>query len=77
MAEKAPRGGRPSTAERAAAIYRNFNVVGVLALFGVGVLAPPVAPAANVLAGINVLQAGGGEVVRRSAKKKRLKKPKD
>lgn len=70
-----PRGGKPGAAEKAAIFYRNFNVVGAVALFGVGVLAPPVAPVANVLAGINVLQAGGGEIVRRAARKKRTKRP--
>jgi hypothetical protein len=73
MAERAPKSGKPSAAEKAAIFYRNFNVVGAVALFGVGVLAPPVAPVANVLAGINVLQAGGGEIVRRAAKKRRKK----
>ena len=74
MAEKAPASSKASKTEKAARLYRDFNAVGAVALFGVGVVAPPVAAAANVLAGINVLQAVGGEVVRRHAKKRRTKK---
>lgn len=54
--------------------YHNFNAVGAVALVGVGIIAPPVAAVANVLAGINVLQAGAGEWFRRHARKNRLKK---
>lgn len=53
--------------------YRNFNAVGAVALVGVGVIAPPIAPVMNVLAGINILQAVGGEWFRRRAQKNRLK----
>ncbi len=61
-------------AEKVGLFYRNFNAVGAVALLGVGVIAPPIAPVANVLAGINVVQAAGGEWFRRVARKRRLKK---
>lgn len=63
-------------AEKVGLFYRNFNAVGAVALFGVGVVVPPVAPVMNVLAGINALQAGAGEWFRRHARKRRLKKQK-
>lgn len=67
-------GSKTGMAEKAAKFYRDFNAVGAVALFGIGVLVPPIAPAMNVLAGIDVLQAGGGEIARRAAKKSRKKR---
>jgi hypothetical protein len=73
MAEKPPKAGKEGAAEKGARWYRNFNAVGAVALFGVGVVVPPIAPAMNVLAAINVVQAAGGEAVRRHTRKKRKK----
>lgn len=70
-------GGKPSTAEKAALFYRNFNIVGAVALGGLAIIAPPAAAVVLTgLAGIDVLQAGAGEVARRAAKKSRAKKAK-
>ncbi|TAH35177.1 hypothetical protein EYC59_02530 [Candidatus Saccharibacteria bacterium] len=74
MAEKISNAGSVGGAERVGLFYRNFNAVGAVALFGVGVVVPPVAPVVNILAGINVLQAAGGEWFRRHARKNRPKK---
>lgn len=73
MAEKLGPQGKTSTSEKAASVYRDFNAVGAVALFGVGMVLPPIAPAMNILAGINVLQSAGGEWVRRIAKRRRTK----
>ena len=75
MSEKGPAKSKEGKTEKAARWYRNFNALGAVAMYGIGVVAPPVAVAANVLAAINVVQAAGGEVVRRKAKKKRRPKP--
>lgn len=71
--ETAP-GGKESLPERAARIYRNFNILGTLVMSGIAVVVPVGGAIFGTLAGINALQAGGGEVVRRHAKKSRLKK---
>ena len=70
------KGNKTGVSEKAAKFYRDFNILGAAALFGIGLLAPPVAPAMNILAGIDVLQAGGGEIARRAAKKSRQKRKK-
>ncbi|QQS17999.1 hypothetical protein IPL68_05100 [Candidatus Saccharibacteria bacterium] len=57
--------------EKAARWYRNANALGAAACFAVGVLAPPVAVAANILGAVNLAQAAGGEIVRQSARKRR------
>ena len=68
-------GGKASAAEKAALFYRNFNIVGTVALGGLAIVAPPAgAVVLTGLAGINALQAGAGEVARRAARKSRLKK---
>ena len=51
--------------------YRNFNIVTTLGSLAVGALVPPIAPVMNVLAGINAVQAAGGEVGRRYFEKKK------
>ncbi|MBC7546245.1 hypothetical protein H7171_00695 [Candidatus Saccharibacteria bacterium] len=58
MAEKQKKSG---IGERGLKLYRNFNAVGAIALFGVGVVLPVIAPVTNVLAGINVLQSGAAQ----------------
>lgn len=67
-----------STGEKAGRIYRDFNALGALVLAGAAMIAPPIlaAPAAG-LAGLNALQAGGGEWYRRYSKNKRINKNKD
>lgn len=73
--ESRPSQEKTSTPERAAKLYRNFNAIGAVVLGGLAVLAPPAgAVVLGGLAGIDVLQAGAGEVARRAAKKNRLKK---
>jgi hypothetical protein len=62
---------KEGAAERTARIFRNLNAVGALALGGAAVLMPPLAAPLGVLAAIDVAQAGGFEVARRWAKKKR------
>ena len=65
---------KASLPEKAASFYRNFNIVGAVALAGLGLLAPPAgALVLNSLAAIDVLQAGAGEYARRVAKKSRKK----
>jgi hypothetical protein len=62
-------------AERGARWYRNFNLaVGGAALVGAAIAPPVVAAGLGIYAGYNFLQAGGGEWLRRSAKKRKLKK---
>ncbi|HEX5456605.1 MAG TPA: hypothetical protein VFW77_04570 [Candidatus Saccharimonadales bacterium] len=63
-------------AERGSRFFRNLNVVGAVALLGVGIAVPAGAAALNTLAALNAAQAGGFEAARRHFKKKRLKKPK-
>ena len=59
-------------AERASLIYRNFNIVGAIALASLSLIAPPAgAVVLTGLAGIDLIQAGAGEVARRAAKKSR------
>lgn len=71
--EMAP-GGKEGLSERAARIYRNFNILGTLVMGGIAVVVPVGGAVFGTLAGINALQAGGGEFVRRVAKKKRIQK---
>lgn len=64
-----------SSSERVGRIYRDFNILGAVALGAAAMIAPPIlaGPAAG-LAGLNALQAGGGEWYRRRAKNKRIKR---
>jgi hypothetical protein len=64
-----------SIPEKGARFYRNWNVVGAVALGGLAIVAPVGGALLGTWAGVNALQAGGGEVARRYAKKKRLNKP--
>lgn len=69
---------RETKTERGARFYRNFNMfVGGVALGGAAIAAPVLAAPLGVYAGLNFLQAGGSEVVRRYAKKRRVRKEKD
>lgn len=71
--EQQPPKEKISKAERLALLYRNFNIVGAVALGGLAIIAPPAgAVVLGGLAGLDVLQAGAGEAARRAAKKKRL-----
>ena len=60
--------------EKGAKFYRNWNALGAVAIGGLAIVVPVGGAALGVWAGVNSLQAGGGEVARRMAKKKRLKK---
>ena len=60
--------------ERGARIYRNFNTIGAVVLGGLALVVPVGGAVLGGLAGLNAVQAGAGELVRRSAKKSRLKK---
>lgn len=62
-----------SAGERGLTFFRNINALGALAFYGAGVAAPALAVPLNVLAGINAVQAGGFEVVRRWAHKRKAK----
>jgi hypothetical protein len=80
MAEKLPkssskeRRGKKALSERALQIYRDLNL-GAAVLWGAGaVLIPPAAPVFAGLAALDVVQAGGAEIVRRGVKKKRKKR---
>lgn len=75
-AEKSgPEGKKETRTERLSRFFRNINALGALALGGAALLAPPLAAGAlGVLAGIDAVQAGGFEVARQVAKKRRLKK---
>lgn len=67
MGEQLPK-PKVGLGERGARVYRNLNIVAAAALFGAGVVVPPIAPAMNVLAAIDLAQAGAAEVVVRSGK---------
>ena len=69
-----PKLGKEGSAERISRVMRNLNILGALALSGAAMLFAPAAPALEVLAGIDVAQAGGFEVARRAAKRRRTKK---
>jgi hypothetical protein len=60
-------------AERGARFYRNLNLLAALATESVAVLIPPLSVPFTALTGLNLAQAGGGEFVRRGAKKRRLR----
>lgn len=70
--------GKPKegVAERAARFMRNVNALGAVAFAGAAVLVPPAALAFNALAVFDAVQAGGFEVARRWAGKKRSRKSK-
>lgn len=72
--KEGPPGGKEGLPERAARLYRNFNAVGAVALGGLALVVPVGGAILAGLAGIDVVQAGAGEVARRAAKKSRLKK---
>ena len=76
MAEKSPKAAdKEGGAERASRVLRNLNAIGAVALGGAAMIAPAaaVAPLA-VLSGVNAVQAGGFEAVRRNRKNKRKSK---
>lgn len=59
-------------AEKSGSFYRNLSEVGSVALFGAGVVLKPIAPLMNAVAGLNLLRAGGGGLLRRHARKHHL-----
>ncbi len=61
--------------EKISRLYRNWNVVGAVALGGAAIVVPsPVlASLLAVGAGVNALQASAGELARRQARKSRKK----
>ena len=60
--------------ERGARVLRNASLAAALAFEGAAVLFAPIAGPASALAGVNILQAGGFEAVRGSAKRRRQKR---
>ncbi len=63
--------------EKGPRIYRNFNlVVGSVALAGALITPPVVAVALGAYAGLNFIQAGAGEGLRRLAKNRSKRKSK-
>lgn len=72
--EKPDKDNKEGVAERSARFFRNLNALGAIAFLGAAVVAPPAAIAFNTLAAIDAAQAGGFEVARRWAKKRREKK---
>lgn len=73
MSEKHRQNKREGSVERGARFYRNVNVLGALALGGAALVAPPVLAAGlGVVAGVNLLQAAGAEVVRGYARNRRM-----
>lgn len=61
--------------EKGARWYRNVNALGAFALGGAALIAPPIlAVGLGALAGVNALQAAGGEGVRIFSKNRRIKK---
>lgn len=69
--EKSP---KESTGERGSRFLRNINIVGGVALFGLGIVAPAGAAVLDGWAALNAVQAGGFEAARRHFKKKRTGK---
>ena len=65
---------KESGTERLSRIYRNWNILGAVALGSLAIIAPGASPVLAGLAGLNAAQAGGAEVIRRHAKESRLKK---
>lgn len=65
---------QPKTSERLLKLYRNFNIVGAVALGGIAILTPIGAPVFATLAGINAVQAGGAEAVLTYTKNRNKKK---
>jgi len=65
---------KEGTAERGARFLRNVNALGALAWGSLAIIAPVGASAFSLLAGVNVVQAGGFEWARRYAKKKRQRR---
>lgn len=66
---------KDSKTERLARFGRNFNALGALALGGVALAIPGPNVVIGGLAAINAAQAGGFELWRQHAKKKKNKKP--
>lgn len=65
---------KESNAERLSRLYRNWNILGALALGSLAIITPGSSPILAGLAGLNAAQAGGAELVRQHAKKSRLRK---
>ncbi len=65
---------KEGTAERGWRFYKNFNILGALALGGLAVIVPVGGAVLGAGAAINVAQAGFGEFMRDKSKKKRLRK---
>lgn len=73
-AEKPTKDDKAGVAERSARFFRNINALGAVAFAGAAIVVPPAAIAFNTLAAIDAAQAGGFELARRWAKKRREKK---
>lgn len=61
---------QPKTPERLTRFLRDVNALGALAIGGVALAIPGNQPVLAAWAGINAVQAGGFEVLRRKATKK-------
>jgi hypothetical protein len=57
--------------ERSLRFNRNKNAVGAVALIGVGLAMPVIAPIMNLIAGINILQSGAAQRVLNHTKQSR------
>lgn len=75
MAEKISFNNKEDVLEKGSRWYRNFNaVVGAAALAGSVVVTPAVAVGLQAYGWFNMAQAGLGEIGRRYARNRRLKK---
>jgi hypothetical protein len=73
MGEQRMQTSQETVAERGGRLYRNLNLLAAIATESVAVLIPPLSVPFTALTGLNLVQAGGGEVVRRGARKRRLR----
>lgn len=74
MAKSSEKPSKESTAERLSRFGRNVNALGALAIGGVAMLVPGPNIILGAWAAVNAAQAGGFELLRRSAEKSRKKK---
>ncbi len=76
MAKSAEKPGKnkEGVAERSARYFRNLNALGAIAFAGAAIVAPPAAVVLNAFAAVDAAQAGGFELARRWAKKRRVNK---
>lgn len=76
MSEKLKPEDKPGNAEKLSRLGRNWNILGAVALGGLAAAIPGPNVVLGTLAGINAAQAGGFELFRRSAERKRREKNK-